>query len=241
MINKIMKLIELKDPLDTIQYHTELNPALWENNELRPEVHAALMKIAETFLGFLEVPDLQVEDVVITGRNAGYNWTALRDIDLHLIVDFDTYRDTCPALLQDYFDSKKRIWNDARDIKIRGFDVELYVEDRKEPAVTQGEYSLLRDGWLKKPRYNPPSVDDRAVRKKVAHFVHIIDKLPPCKNPEMIEQLKNKVWGMRKAGLAQGGEGRVENIAFKILRNTGYIDKLIRCHGNAIDHELSLE
>lgn len=235
-----MRLTELRDPLDTIQYHEDLNPAVWVQKAMRPEVREALLKIAGVFLDHLKVPGLRVDDVVLTGRNAGYNWTKLRDIDLHLIVDFDTYRDQCPGLLQDYFDAKKRIWNDARDITIHGFPVELYVEDRKEPAVSQGEYRVLRDEWLRKPTFDPPRINDRAVRKKIQHFVHLIDHLPPCRHPEVIEKVKAKIWGMRKAGLAQGGEGRVENIAFKVLRNTGYLEKLIRCHAQAIDKELSL-
>lgn len=235
-----MRLNELQDPLDTIQYHETLNPAVWQGFEMRPEVRDALMRIAEAFLGYLKIPGLRVQDVVVTGSSAGFNWTKFRDIDLHLVVDFDQFRDLCPELLDDYIQSKKRIWNDARDITIHGFPVELYVEDTKEPAVTQGEYSLLRDDWLKKPTYQKPRINEPAIRRKVAHIVHIIDNLPPCKSPEAINKIKDKVWAMRKAGLAKGGESRVENLAFKVLRNTGYLDKLTQCHGRAIDQELSI-
>jgi hypothetical protein len=45
---------------------------------------------------------------------------------------------------------------------------------------------------------------------------------------------------MRKAGLAKGGEFSVENLAFKVLRNLGYLDKILGALRNAEDDELTL-
>jgi hypothetical protein len=40
-------------------------------------------------------------------------------------------------------------------------------------------------------------------------------------------KLKDKIQKMRKEGLAKGGEMSIGNLAFKKLRNEGYIEKLI--------------
>ena len=45
---------------------------------------------------------------------------------------------------------------------------------------------------------------------------------------------------MRRAGLDQGGEFSVENLAYKILRNLGYLDRLSRALDDQIDRGLSL-
>ena len=236
-----MKIDSLRDPVKTIQYHDELNPALWDGTVLKPEVQEKLLLIAEQFKEYLKIPDLKVKDIVITGSSAGYNWTPMRDIDLHLIVDFKQFRKICPELIEDYLNSKKRIWNDARNISIYGFEVELYVEDRAEEAVSAGTYSLLNDEWVNEPRHEDPTFDHKAVRRKVKHLMDIIDNLPPCRNSQAIDRFRDKIWSMRQAGLSKNGEWRTENLTFKVLRNMGYLDKLIDCGDNAKDRELSLE
>ena len=38
------------------EQHNELNPLLWQDEELRPEVKMALLKIAKDFVEYVEVP-----------------------------------------------------------------------------------------------------------------------------------------------------------------------------------------
>ena len=45
---------------------------------------------------------------------------------------------------------------------------------------------------------------------------------------------------MRSAAVKKGGEFSVENLAFKILRNEGYIEKLHNAFTQHQDSELSL-
>jgi hypothetical protein len=52
-----------------------------------------------------------------------------------------------------------------------------------------------------------------------------------------MEKLKK----MRKAGLEEEGEFSIENLAFKLLRNHGYIEKLVNIKTNSLTKELSLE
>ena len=46
---------------------------------------------------------------------------------------------------------------------------------------------------------------------------------------------------MRQAGLDANGEFSTENLAFKILRNKGYMDKLYKSRTQKFDQELSLD
>jgi len=46
---------------------------------------------------------------------------------------------------------------------------------------------------------------------------------------------------MRKSGLTRGGEFSTENLAFKILRNQSYIDRLYQAQAQAQDRKLSLQ
>jgi hypothetical protein len=46
---------------------------------------------------------------------------------------------------------------------------------------------------------------------------------------------------MRRAGLSKGGEFSVENLAFKVVRNSGYFEKLSDYERNKEDDDLTLE
>ena len=129
-------------------YHDELNPVLWENNRLKSEVRYKLMLIAKHFAGFLNVPDLNLRDITISGSNAAYGYSNVSDVDLHLVVDMPKDKPE----LEELYTSKKNEYNFRFDIKIKDIDVELYVQDVQQPHHSAGIYSILNDKWLSKPK-----------------------------------------------------------------------------------------
>ena len=66
--------------------HQQLNPKIWQGNRLLPDVESALIKIAQDFKKFIDVP-FDVVDVRITGGQVSYFYTEKSDLDLHLIAD----------------------------------------------------------------------------------------------------------------------------------------------------------
>lgn len=208
-----------------VAYNRELSPVAWAGNELKLEVKVALLRAAKFFTDYLDIPNFRVIDVVLTGSMANYNYTKFSDFDLHVVTRYSDLE--CDDLAEAFYRAKKTIWNDRHDITIGGHDVELYVEDVEQPPVSAGMYSLLQDRWIKKPEFNPPSIDDRAVNLKVADLVKQIDvAVDRADDPEDIYRITDKLRKMRRTGLDTTGEFGVENLTFKILRNLGYIDKL---------------
>ena len=120
----------------TFEYHKELNPQIWDDKTLKPEIREKLLEIAEAFLEFIEI-EVEVEDVTLTGSLANYNYTKYSDFDLHIITDYKSY-DAETDLVKDYFSAKKTIWNTTRDITIKGYDVEVYIQDVSEPHHSTG-------------------------------------------------------------------------------------------------------
>ena len=57
-----------------VTVNKQLNPKIWPEGKLDPEVRDKLIKIAQAFEEFLGV-DLPVKDYTITGSNANYTWT----------------------------------------------------------------------------------------------------------------------------------------------------------------------
>ena len=233
-----MKLFEL-----TTEYHRELNPELWsKTGELKIQVAQKLKQIAREFIEFLDLPGLNVEDIVITGSNANYNWTDQSDIDLHVIADLSDVKASCPDLAEDYFLAKKTLWNEHHDITIYDQPVELYVQDASEEHIATGIYSLKNGNWLKKPAYDPPSVDDSAVAAKTKQLKYEIDRLIDDKgDQEAVQKLKEKIRHYRQSGLKEGGEWSTGNLTFKELRNTGYLEKLRDYSRSEQDERLSLK
>lgn len=220
-----------------MKFHDELNPKLWHNFELKEEVKDKLEEITEAFIEYLDIPAESILDVQITGSSANYNYTEHSDLDLHLIVDYEKVHQECP-IVEGYLWSMKAAFNKEHDISIYGVPVEVYAEDSRQSAVSNGVYSLLNDEWIKKPEKIEPTTNDAAVLAKYNEIKDIVDKL---NDSEEAQDILDKVYEMRKAGLAEAGEFSTENLAFKMLRNEGYIDMLKKIKKEKIDKQLTLE
>lgn len=236
-----MNILELDsyNLADTVKFHDRLNPRLWDDSEhIRPEVHAKLMEIARDFQEFLGVPDLDVKDVTVSGSNAAYNYTPQSDIDLHLVIDLPEADRS--EVYRELFDAKKFQYNSIHNIRIGGYDVELYVQNPNQEHHSQGIYSLLNNNWISVPRRRKAEIDDISTRSKYEDLAARIDNTVSSGSHDDMNALMKKIKAMRQVGLEQHGELGSDNLAFKLLRNNGYIKKLIDAKNAARDHELSL-
>jgi hypothetical protein len=222
----------------SIAYHDTLNPEVWKGRELRVDVRYKLLEIAKRFIEYLEVPNFKLEDVILRGSLVNYNYTQYSDFDLHIVTDFSTL--DCD-ITEAFYLAKKKIWNDEHDITIKGHEVELYVEDRDAKNVSEGTYSVLDARWLRTPEYRQPDIDDRAVSAKARDLMTQINRAVKQGSIEDITRLQDKIRSMRQAGLDAGGEFSTENLAYKIIRNKKFLDKLYKTKNSKVDQELSLD
>lgn len=256
---KFRSFNNLNEKQVTPYYHDNLNPVFWTKKESGDDidwkfdqrVRRKLLRIADDFFekydGILKEKD--IVDVILTGSISNFNYTPLSDLDVHIKVNLKGIDDDNPKILKAAIDGIRFIWNLRHNIRIRGYDVELYIQDEDQEYSSTGVFSLLNNEWLKKPTYNPPSVDDSEVDKKYSSIVYDIDQLESrlllaSSQPSNAKQLykravglKEKIMKMRKEGLYKDkmGEFSIGNLAFKKLRNEGYIEKLIRVISQAYD------
>ena len=212
----------------TLRYHNTLNPKFWVGEAIKPEVREALLRIAEEWAEFANIPNSAIIDVILVGGNANYNYTKYSDLDLHLLVNKQDIAD-CPDLIDDYLRDKKQLWSLTHDIKIYGHDVELYAQDRTDPIPSgQCVFSLMNSLWIRRPVYQEVNLSDPGIAKKVQQYMEKIDFLIDNKadDRDAFEKLKEKLREMRASAIQRGGEFAVENLVFKELRNRGYLDKL---------------
>jgi predicted nucleotidyltransferase len=244
-VNDLLKEVIEPDNVDvsTIQMHDELNPLIWDGDKLKPDVRKALLKNAKRFIEFCGAEGLKFSDIILTGSMANYNYNENSDLDVHIVLDFDQISEN-NDFVGDFFKLKKQLWSEKLPIQIKGHDVEMYFQDSKEPHHSSGTYSLIRDQWIKKPTKKIVNINSGAVQLKSADLMNAIDDLEDNKNKENFlqqhEKIKEKIKKMRKSGLDTGGEYSVENLAFKILRNNGYLEKLINMKNDYLTKELTL-
>ena len=231
----------LRELKSTLQSHEKLNPKLWQDEKLIPEVHLALNKIAKEWAKFANIPAKAIKDVILVGGNANYNYTKYSDIDLHLMLDKSLVK--CDGLVDDYLLSKKQLWALTHDITVKGQPVELYGQDSTDTFKPgQGVYSLSTRRWLQRPEVHPFKPTCQAVKDKVYDLEHTIMDLINSKSDDIatFRRLKGRIKGMRATAIEKGGEYAPENLAFKELRNRGTLAKMDKYLRNLEDAELSL-
>ena len=140
-------------------------------------------------------------------------------------------------------------WNDLHDIKIKGYDVEIYVENKDEEHRSTGVYSIIKGAWLTHPEQIDRVIDLETALKKandigeqtaaVQEMFNDGDHERVMKN---VDRIKNKIRSMRSAGLeSEEMEFSPENIAFKMLRRAKILNKLTRLKYNAYDRSKTLD
>ena len=125
------------DDLMTLASQKELQQDIWDGDKVREEVKATLMDIVDEFIEGLDMgDDIDIKDITLTGSIANYNWSQFSDIDLHIILDFKKVNDN-EALVKRFFDAVRSNWNKKHNIKVKGHEVEIYVQSHNEPHVSQ--------------------------------------------------------------------------------------------------------
>ena len=229
----------------TLEYHDELNPLLWHDEDMKPKVRERLLQIGKMWAAFARIPEDAIRDVVLTGGNANYNYTTYSDLDVHLLVNLTKIPGDKDSLDERLYD-KKVLWAYKHpNLTVMGYPVELYAQDyRQGVASQQGEYSLMKGRWLYKPNIltHPDFENDTALLAKIDEYKDMIEHIlsEPGDHTGEINKLKEKFHNMRSAGIQRSGEFSMENLIYKELRNRGYITKLNEYLQKKRDELLSL-
>jgi hypothetical protein len=229
-----------------LQPKKTLFPKFWKNEKLNIIVGRKLQQIADEVIDSLDL-DIDVKDIVITGSIASYNWHELSDIDLHIMLDFEKIDDNFD-LVKRMLDQTRINWNKKHNIYIAGKEVELYFQHYTEPHEANGIWSLSLEKWIVNPVKLNPEIDIKTTEKKaeaVAQSIeHLLDMFKEEKYKESYEysaKIRSKIAKMRQSGLSDEGIYSPENLAFKMLRNSGYLEKLSIIKIQSYDKMMSLD
>lgn len=207
---------------ENFKINKELNQDLFDGDRLKEEVKERLIEIADTFVNNIREKKIPVKvyDYWLVGSNASYNYTDKSDIDVHVIVDMDINVDS--YLLRLLYDYIKSSFNDKFDIKVKGHEVELYLEDIKTSAVTNGIYSLTKGEWVKKPE----PMEEREIDIEGTDLYKEWKERYESLDESGIEKFIDDLYLLRKESLITDGEFGQGNLLFKQFRNEGILDEL---------------
>ena len=240
-------------PTKTIKYSNQLNPKIWNNEtkKLIPIVRYKLLEITKKYLETLKDLDIKFKDIILTGSAANYNYNDQSDLDVHIVVDYDKINQDNDLLLN-YFKQIKDNWSNAYKITIHGLPVEMFIQDEKSKEVSSASrYSLLNDKWVIEPQHETPKYNIEEIKKIAADFLtrfddikteYKVNKKDIEKPIADIEQMKTDMSDLRKKGLdSELGEFSNENLAYKLLRNLLFFDKVNKFKEDLIHKQLSLK
>lgn len=235
--------------LKSFKVKDKLHSKIFPNNKLNSKLRIKLLEIAYDFFDTLEIDWVEIKDIIFVGSLANYNWSKYSDIDLHIVISYKDVNDDV-NIVEKYLMAKKNEWNAEHTLKMYGFPIEVYVEDIETGSNSGAIYSVLKNCWLKEPS-TLPDIDNEKylIRKYSAKLINVIDDLIKYNTISNnidknylkdIEKLFSRIKGMRKEGLDRDGEMAWENIVFKVLRRTNYLDKLYDLKIKVYDKEKSI-
>ena len=221
-----------------------MNPLFWNNFLFDERIREKLLTIANEFYSDAGY-EAQIEDITLTGSLANFNYNKFSDLDVHVIIDYKNINNDI-KLVKNNFDGYRFMWNLRHNIRIKGHDVELYIQDIAEEHKSTGLYSLKNADWITKPVYNKPDIEKEEIDLKYLTYKSGINILDEISKKEMTPEVafknhlyatgfKGKILKGRKMGLEKDGEFSVQNILFKKLRNGGDFEKLIELIGRLYD------
>lgn len=235
------------DVLNSFAIKPELNEKIWKDDNLNPTVRTKLIKIANDFFKELNLPkNVKMKDVIFTGSLANYNWSKFSDIDLHIVLDFSEIEGK-EEFKDDFFYAQKSLWNQSHDITVYDYPVELYAQDIKDKLVATAVYSVKNDKWILKPKKEEFKINKKAIKQKADRFIARLKDIRKDYEEDNLQSvvdkvkiLKDKIKNYRTSGLEDGGEYSIENLVFKTLRRTPFMDILDSYKAKAYDKLMSV-
>lgn len=225
---------------EEFQIHDTLNPKLFDtaSEKLLPEVREKIIQIVANFEEYINVP-IKILDIQLVGSNVSFNYTEHSDLDVHLIASFEDL-EADEDILQALYDVKKTSFNKDTDIKIRGIDVEMYVQNVHSATISNGIYSVCKDDWVKKPK-PIKSITKHNTDKEVEKWGEKIKETVQSGDYGRIQDCINALYLIRHNSIAVDGEYGKGNQLFKEIRNRGWLQALKEASLKSLSKKLSLE
>jgi hypothetical protein len=221
----------------------ELSPKIFNNQKnVKAIIRKKLIDLAYMYLRNYNLKDIKVLDIRMVGSLCNYNYNASSDLDLHITVDYSKISDNKEFVLE-YCKTLRKNWSQNNRIKIYGFPVEIFIEDKSVPMNDKGVYSLLKNKWLNEPKKvsrEKINLDD--IKSLYIKYKRTIRDLLKSDDINEYNKFSDELGSFRKKGLSsEKGEYSDENIVFKLLRKYKKLDLVTNRKNNLLRRKYTLK
>lgn len=234
---------EIKTPSNLINKEDvkqTLNPTLWIEDTLNPSIKKELLDKAESYFKNLNLPkNVKVKDIILCGSLTNYNWSKYSEIDIYVIIDFDNIAGDEKTLTNQF-----KPYNSS----IEKIPLEINIHNAKDKIHTSSAYSLKNDKWILKPSNDNLKINKNVIRNKINNLITILKDIKQDYNnqnyTDVIRKTQEVIAKLKKynnSGLENGGKYSIENLIYKVIRKTPYLEILNDLKAKANDAETSLE
>lgn len=217
----------------------KLNPKIFDKDRnLQPEVRDLLLKVSIDVIKDLNEEygiDLDPNDVVFMGSLTGPNWDDLSDVDLHFLVDYDSFNEESVEFAKALLDEYRLLFNE-NEYSIYGHPLEIFFQDKAAEIESPGVYDVAMDKWMKEPDCIVIKATPEQKAKADEYLTKINEFVEEWNNKRVsnvesfygdVEDYMAEIKAYRQRGMdTEKGMYSDENIVFKLLRRNGALEKL---------------
>lgn len=228
------------------KYHSHLPKKLWQKNKINPLARQALLMIGHEYVRYLAqqiklpINTIDITDVFIHGSTTNYYWDRFSDIDLCIVAKLGPMHAKLNGL--NIFALNKSLlktWKSTFHISIFGRSIDITLVDVNDGYDTTHKkvgscYSLTKDCWINPPiKLNHEKVCQiqRDAYKKYRVIMRQCRYIIRHKmSPDFIDAYLVELQHARIKNMASNYVQPITSycMAFKLVRNTGYLRKLRR-------------
>lgn len=233
-----MKAILKEVDMSAFQEKKDLNPKIFdvENEKMKIDVRKSLLSLSKIYYTFLR-QTVEIQDILLVGSMANYNWSDYSDIDIKIILPFDEIH---KENIVDFFNDKKNTWLLEHNIDLFGYNVHLDVVDVENTQFEGGVYSILYDRWVSPPVFLEIQYDEEKVNLIVGNMLANFKKaLKHRNNPSKFKDFMDKILD-KSFQFKSKKEFSPENMAYKYLGRLGLFKKAKQMGSKALDYSLSV-
>jgi hypothetical protein len=221
----------------------ELSPKIFNNQKnVKAIIRKKLIDLAYMYLRTNNLKDIKVLDIRMVGSLCNYNYNASSDLDLHITVDYSKISNNKDFVFE-FCKTLRKNWSQNNKIKIYGFPVEIFIEDKNVPMNDKGIYSLLKNKWLHEPtKISREKINLDDIKSLYIEYKRTIRDLLKTDDINEYNKFSDDLAAFRKKGLSsEKGEYSDENIVFKLLRKYKKLDLITNRKNNLLRKKYTLK
>jgi hypothetical protein len=210
-----------------IKFNETLNKNLFDNFILKDNIRKLLIRITNYFLSNIE-QEFVLDNITITGSIVNFNYNKYSDIDLHLLIDKNDYKNENDFnIIYELLSTKAKLWNyEHNNIKLFNHNIEIYIQDVTEIHRSSGIYDVITNKWIIKPNKQNKNIDKEYLKRKLNNIIYKIENILKSDSIEEVDKFIDNLKKYRKSGLESEGEYSYENLIYKFIKHHNYMDKL---------------